>query len=246
MTDTVFEFPFPVRDDLVAAQRRAWKRLAAPGVWWTGSERLAIAAEARNAKTCSLCGERKEALSPRQVVGEHATLGRLPPSAVEAIHAIRTDPGRLTRGWLAGVLDDDLTFERYVELVGVVVTTVVIDTFARGLGAPVPPLPSRPVEGEPTRRRPNGAHPHRHWVPTLAPEDVAPGELNPYADNRAANIHRALSLVPEEVVGFFDLGQTHYLSSAQMADLGVKHRAIDRAQIELLAARVSALNQCVY
>lgn len=247
MTQISFEgLPLRVREDIAASQRRAWERIGRPGSWWTGAERLAIAAEARNALTCRLCRKRKQALSPRQVRGEHDSFGLLPAAAVEATHAIRTDPGRLTRSWLDGVLDDELTPERYVELVGVVVTTVVVDTFARGLGASVPPLPSGPVQGEPTRRRPKGARFQKHWVPTLAPEDVAPGELDPYAGNRAANIHRALSLVPEEVVGFFDLGQTHYLSSAQMTDLGVRHRAIDRAQIELLAARVSALNQCVY
>ena len=28
--------PLPIRDELLAAHRRAWTRLAAPGEWWTG------------------------------------------------------------------------------------------------------------------------------------------------------------------------------------------------------------------
>ena len=56
--------PVPVRDDLVAAHRRAWARLAAPGEWWTGAVRLAIAEETRAATDCRLCRDRTEALSP--------------------------------------------------------------------------------------------------------------------------------------------------------------------------------------
>jgi hypothetical protein len=236
----------PVRDDIRASERRAWRRLAAPGTWWNGAERLAIAAEARHAAGCPLCRTRKAALSPRQPAGEHASLGALPAAAVEAIHAIRTDPGRLTRDWFEGVLAAGLTEERYVELVGVVVTTVVVDTFHRGLGLPVPALPEVATTGAPRCHRPAGARHQHHWVSTLSPGDARPEDPNPYEGNRAANIHRALSLVPEEVIGFFDLVGAHYLSGQQMMDLGNEPRAIDRAQIELLAARVSALNQCVY
>ena len=42
--------PVPVRDDLVAAHRRAWARLAAPGEWWTGAVRLAIGIPLEEAK----------------------------------------------------------------------------------------------------------------------------------------------------------------------------------------------------
>ena len=237
--------PYPVREDIVSAEARAWQRLARPGNWWTGAERVAIAAEARNAAGCPLCQARLQALSPRQVTGEHRSLGQLPTAAIEAIHAIRTDPGRLTQDWYAGVLAAGLSEEHYVELVAVLANTVVVDSFARGLGIAAPALPE-PTAGDPTGRRPTGARANDHWVPTLRPEDVRPNELDPYFDNRAANIHRALSLVPEEVIGFFDLGGAHYLTGDEMMDLGNEPRAIDRAQIELLAARVSALNQCVY
>ncbi len=48
----------PVRDDLVAAHRRAWERLARPGTWWSGAERVAIAADVRSAAECALCRDR--------------------------------------------------------------------------------------------------------------------------------------------------------------------------------------------
>ena len=59
----------------------------------------------------------------------------------------------------------------------------------------------------------------------------------------AVNIHRALSLVPAEVTGFFDLDTAHYLPDAVLRDYGNEYRALTHAQIEFLAARVSAINQ---
>ena len=65
------ELADPVRDDLPAAHRRAWARLAQPGTWWTAEERIAIAAESRAAVYCTFCRERKESLSPFFLQGEH-------------------------------------------------------------------------------------------------------------------------------------------------------------------------------
>ena len=67
--------PIRVRDDIAEAHGRAWKRIAGPGTWWTGKERVAIAAEVRNAMKCDLCRQRKEALSPNAVCSKIASLG---------------------------------------------------------------------------------------------------------------------------------------------------------------------------
>src|SRR3989475_13047015 len=76
----------PVRDDFAAAHTRFWKRLASPGAWWTGAERVAIAAEVRQARHCALCQARKAALTPAAVQGRHDHLGALPDAAVDVIH----------------------------------------------------------------------------------------------------------------------------------------------------------------
>jgi hypothetical protein len=57
---------------------------------------------------------------------------------------------------------------------------------------------------------------------------------------------KAMSLVPDEVRSFFDLVENQYLPGAVMRDFSHEYRAITHAQIELLAARVSALNRCLY
>jgi hypothetical protein len=66
-----------------------------------------------------------------------------------------------------------------------------------------------------------------------------------FGAGRTPNVMRAMSLVPEEVRGLLDLGEAHYLSTERMMDLRAG-RALDRAQMELVAGRVSALNECFY
>lgn len=234
-----------MRDDLVAAHQRAWQRLARPGTWWRGEERLAIAAEVRNAPACPLCAERKAALSPNMVQGSHASVAALPAPAIEAIHRIVTDAPRLTERWYHGLLEDGLSDGHYVELIAVLATTITIDSFTDALGLARHDLPEAEA-GAPAGQRPAGAKGGLAWVPTVAPEDVTAAEAGLYDGLAGVNIHRALSLVPDEVKGFFDLDSVHYLPDAKLRDFGAGLRAIDNAQIELLAARVSAINQCVY
>src|SRR5688500_12860794 len=111
MTISYASAPFPVRDDLAEAHERFWRRLAAPGAWWSGAERVAIAAETRAARGCRLCGERKQALSPSAVSGTHDRATELSSAAVEAIHRVTTDPGRLSRAWLDRTLAEGVSVE---------------------------------------------------------------------------------------------------------------------------------------
>ena len=139
----------PVRDDFAAAHTRFWKRLSSPGAWWTGAERVAIAAEVRQARHCALCQVRREALAPPAVEGEHDHHGTLPAAAVEVIHRVVTDPGRLSRKWCKDILAAGLSAEQYVEIIGTLVAMVSIDSFCRGIGVPLHALP----EPQPGPRR---------------------------------------------------------------------------------------------
>jgi hypothetical protein len=56
----------------------------------------------------------------------------------------------------------------------------------------------------------------------------------------------ALTLVPDEARSFFDLVAHQYLPGPAMRDFTHEYRAVSHAQIELIAGRVSALNQCTY
>lgn len=236
----------PARASLVVAIEEAWARLARAGTWWSGAERVAIAAEARAAMSCDLCLARKAALSPYAIDGRHTgAASDLPAEAVEAVHRVRTDPSRITERWVRGMADGPLGEARYVEIVGIVATVTGLDTFDLALGRPLRPLP-RPEPGEPARRLPAGAQRDLAWVATVDPQLVPEGEFNPYAVHGDKNIHRALGLVPQEVFNFFDLDVELYLKDQEIRDFEREFRSISHAQIELIAGRASAINRCYY
>jgi hypothetical protein len=154
------------------------------------------------------------------------------------------DSGRLSRSWFEGVVAGGLDVPRYVELVGVTSLTSGMDYFTRALGSRPFPLPT-PFSGPPSQHRPTGAKTGTGWVPMIAPEDAVEAESDLYVGSFVPNIVRALSLVPDEVRALRVSSAAHYLPVVKTDD-GSAPRAIDRTQIELVAARVSALNQCFY
>jgi hypothetical protein len=236
-----------MRQELQEALRRARAALGEPGVWWTGQERLKIARETRHARSCPLCQERKRALSPNGVEGSHDAAIDLAPAAIEAVHRTVSDPGRLSESWYRRTIGAELSEEAYVELLSVVAITTALDSFDRARDAVPCELPE-PKPGAPTRRRPKGAKPGLGWMPMLAPADVGPEDPPLYtgAGRSGGNVHLALSLVPEAMMQFWDLFETMYLPQHAMRDFGREYRAIDHAQIEMLAARVAVHNQCHY
>ena len=246
---TVFEYAesdVPVREDLGVAHRQIWEHLAAPGSWWTGAERVAIAAEARSAPRCPLCRQRKQALSPYAIEGEHAHLGALPDAAVDVIHRVVTDPSRLSRTWAEKTLAGGISDGHYVELLGVVVAVVSIDSLHRGLDVPLEALPE-PLPGEPTHYRPAQAAPGTGFVPMLPADGAVGPEADLWDRGRTGNVIRAMSLVPDAVRDLLLLSKVHYLPIEEVGSFGGDTgRALDRMQMELIAGRVSALNECFY
>ncbi len=237
---------YPIPDRIPPAHRDAWVQLAKPGMWWTGAERVEIAQETRDAEDCELCATRRDALSAASVAGEHTATTDLPAPAIEAIHKIVTDPGRLSRDWLDGLLATGLTDASYVEIVGVSTIVLSIDDVHRGLALDLEPLPS-PEPGEPERRRPSGATDEGAWVHTVPATALDLEDVDIYGDRPfAANVIRALSLVPPAVRALEAAHDAHYLSFAEMQQFEGFDRTLSRAQIEFVAARVSALNECFY
>lgn len=236
-----------VRREIPDAHATVWQRIAAPGAAWTGEQRVAIAAEVRAAGSCELCARRKEALSPYAVEGAHRAHGSLPAAAVDAVHRIVTDAARLTPDYLAGIADDGVTDLAYVELLGVVVALVSIDSFHRAMGFTLEPLPE-PIGGAPSGYRPPDAEPGEAFVPRIPAEKIGGAEADLYPRGRfVPNVITALSLAPDAVRDLKTLSAAQYVPMHMVPDISADHgRAIDRSQIELVAGRVSAKNDCFY
>jgi len=236
---------FPVRAGFEKAHQRFWDRLGGHGSWWTGAERVAIAAEARHAARCRLCTERAAALTPHTVEGGHDRATALPEAAIEAVHGIVRYASRLTRRWYDDVLARGLSPEQYVEIVGTVVALVSVDRFCDALGVPLHALPE-PRAGEPSRYRPPSAGPDEAWVPMVPNDNEGTPEADLWPSGRTGNVIRAMSLVPDEVRTLNDLSAVHYLPNHRVRDPSAAQGSLSRPQIELVAGRVTALNDCYY
>jgi hypothetical protein len=245
MTISYPQSDLTVRGDLIDAQTRFWVHLAAPGTWLTGQERVAIATEVRNVRNCDFCKVQKEALSPNSVKGTHQSATDLSTVMVEVIHRIVTDPGRLTEAWVRGAVDNGISDGAYVETAGLVSAVLIMDTFAAAIGHHEVPLPE-PASGEPSQYTPSGTKRAAAWVPIVEPEDLSDADAEIYRGTTAAYIHRALSSVPDTKRGYWDLAVANYLPGEHMPRFDTDLRAISRNQIELIAARTSALHQCAY
>ena len=235
----------PIRSDLIEAHERAWRAIARPGTWLTGERRVAVAAEVRHALGCAYCVRIKAALSPKAVQGTHDTLGRLRPAEAELVHRVVNDPGRLSESWANSVLARGVSDGEYIEIVGLIAMVMIMDTCMLALGLPLRDLP-KPAAGEPTRYRPAGAKKQAAWLPLTEPEDASAADGPMYPSPKAGYIYRALSLVPQTLRDYWALASVHYLPGQYVYQFDKSIRAISRPQTEILAARVSAMHQCVY
>lgn len=245
MTISYQSYSTPVRSDLAESHDRFWKRLASPGSWWSGAERVEIARQVRQTKTCSLCATRKVALSPHGGSGAHDGDSILPAIAVDTVHRITTDASRLTADWYRSVLEEGLSDGQYVEIVGTLVSVVSIDSFCDALGIPRHPLPD-PIAGSPSGYRPTSAALEEAWVPVVPENNADTPEADLWPAGPTGYVVRAMSLVPEEVRTLKDLSGAHYLPMRDVRNPEASRGALNRPQIELIAGRVSALNECFY
>ncbi|HSJ71860.1 MAG TPA: hypothetical protein VLA29_09480 [Acidimicrobiia bacterium] len=168
--------PGSVRSDIHSALITVWRHLAKPGTWWSGRDRVAIAAVARASRI-------------------HAEIPPvdLPPPAIEAAALLASTPGATSERWVHSLTDALDGEERYVELLGVATRVVTIDTFCRLMGGPLEPLPE-PVLGEPTH---TVAEPKpirtRSWV-AVGPDLIPPFTLSLVPDEQAISNQLAWAL----------------------------------------------------
>jgi hypothetical protein len=212
-----------IREDIASAQRLVWERIASPGHWWNGAQRVAIGAQARAARV-----QRSQAPWLRELpdVGD-----ALPDPAVKAARMIAADAPKIDRVWATQQVDA-LGDAAYIELAAVVNCVCAIDTYADALGVDYEPLPT-PHPGEPDHLRNESVTDAGAYVPLQDPW-------------QGPNVGRALSLAPEQNVMFMTLVMAMYGGPQSFFELVWEGGALSRPQVELLAARVSAVNECFY
>ena len=215
---------------ITAALDDAAESLVGPGDWLTGSQRRAAALEARDARTNELDQQRRDALSPNAVPGGHEATAELQAEAVEVIHRVASDPGRLTQVW-ADEMMTVLGEETYTELVGIAACTAVLDMFAWAMTGDDGQLGDN-TAGSPANERPDDVGDVGAWVSQTTGTGMA-------------NVSRSLSLVPVTNRAWVGLVQALYSRGAEFLDLSWD-RALSRPQVELVAARTTAELECFY
>lgn len=223
----------PLSQHLRDSHLQSWTQIGSPGDFFSARDRIEMVRAARDATLCEYCEDRKAALSPNALAGEHLSDSSLPDVIVDMIHRIRTDPGRLTKSWFDRITRE-ISQQEYVEIVSVVNSSVIIDTLHNSLGLGVPTLPTA-KPGRPQKSYNTAAVDDGAWLPILATEVAMADTGLP----RVPNIARSLGLVPSAVDLFFTTFRPHYA----LKDI---HLSISQAQAEFVASRVSALNECFY
>ena len=230
---------YPVREDVTSNHSHQFEKLGSPGTWGTSAQRIAIVNEARQASYQA------------GVLEEPSELGAAPDEELstvtrKVVKRLAVSPKDIDQAFYDQARVDGLSDVEYVEIVGLIARFTCFDVFARGIGVPLRPLPV-PLPGTPLRERPTTAVLEKAWVPTI-PNGPNGGDIGktlfgpwqPY-------IMRALSLVPDEFRAHFDLEEVQYMPSAHFIEFDYQHHeGLTRPQVEIVAARVSVINECFY
>ncbi len=231
---------YPVREDIESVHEKQLEQFGAPGTWGTGAQRLAIAAEARNAGIeASLLQAPEKALAVSDV--------QLPEIARRVVQRLAVSPKDVDEALYDEARAGGLSDAEYVEIVGLVARITDLDIFARGIGVPLRPLP--PAQpGEPTRERPEAAVQEEAWAPTIPnPPEGGDEAAELYDGQPKPFIIRGMSLVPDEVRLHLEMEEVQYLPLRHIMEPNYQHHdGLSRAQAEVVAGRISALNECFY
>ncbi len=212
---------FEVKNEIVNAHRKSWKALSGAGSFWSGKDRVQIAEQARAARL-----QRKELPFNRS----HPSCS-LPSAAIETAHTIAADAHKIDKSW-AEAQTTQLGSGAYIEIASIVATIAAIDAFSEALGGDYEEFP-RPLSGEPSGLQSQNVADIGAYVPMVDPW-------------HGPNVARAFSLVPAANQLFFSNVQQMYTSGGDGFSEIVWTGPLTRPQAELLAARVSSVNECFY
>ena len=214
---------------------------ARTGTWGSAAQRTAVAATVRKIRV--------EAGLQESSGDEHlADIVELPAPVLRLVRETALGGIAVDRKFCEQVQAEGVTEGAYVEIVALVSRLVNLDVFARGLGVPSRPL-SDPAENKtPSFKRPEEATDEGFFtasVPNLPAGGATAKSL--YGKTPAANVFRAVTLVPEEGKRVIDLIGLQYFSAAKLMDFRSDNgHALSRSQVEIVATKVSEHNKCFY
>jgi hypothetical protein len=186
MTDSfTLDAELPVRPSMLEGMKREWDRLANAGTWWSGADRVALAATARAAARATP--------SPSS---------HLAPDVAAMVRRIMTSAHEIDRASVDALVDQGVSLEAYTEMVGVIARLSAIDTAVCGMGSEPVPLPT-PLDGEPTRTVARRAKRRSAHVPMVGAAGASTAlSAVPAEDAAQADLHGALYLSYSEMGNF--------------------------------------------
>ena len=210
-----------VRQDIVHAHRQTWKAIASAGSFWSDVDRLEIAKQARAARS-----QRSDLPFNRSYPDS-----RLNRDTLETVRKVAADAGKIDRLW-ANKQIASIGNGPYAELVSIVASVSAVDAFSEALGRPREMLPS-PTGGSRSGVKSDNAVDIGGYLPMVDPWE-------------GPNVSRALSLVPAANELFMQNVSSMYVGRGGGFNDMVWDGPLSRPQAELLAARVSSVNECFY
>ncbi len=214
-----------VDDEIVDACRSAWDHLGTPGAWWTGRQRIAIAEQIRASAPRPLWDK-----APELTDVDDSPDGELSAFERALTERITTQPSSIDHKTYLHIVDR-IGEDKYAELAAIATQVVPIDQLHSALGLDREPLPQA-EDGEPTGERPDDLVDDVAFLPTAPP-------------NGMAHVAVSLSLAEADNARRLRLVRSMY-SGRAFGEMVWTHRALSRPQIELVAAKTSALNECFY
>ncbi len=195
---------------------RALGVLGSPGSFFTGAERLAMAAHVRRARGLDASAADPGTELPAMVAESAARV---------ATDAIATRPHHI-EAWEA----DGRDVLAYLEVVAVASLITSIDSYRIGIGRELDELPT-PAAGDPVRAVNDEAKTTNGWVPTVGVA-LAPTALSALPNEKANKDQlSAIWYLTDEFVHKYDVEPG---------------RELTRPQMELVASRTSWLNECFF
>ena len=214
-----------VNQDIVNSFRIVWDHLGRPGAWWTGPQRIAIAEHVRKSAPRPLW----DRPPPLETLSDEAN-GELTIFEAAVVERVAVSPSSISIETYEHIIER-MGENKYAELAAVISQIVPIDHLHDALGLEREELPV-PREGAITTERPSGLVTGIGFLPTLPTEGLP-------------HVAVALSLSLADNARRMLLVRAMY-SGDSFNDMVWTHRSLNRPQVELVAARTSALNECFY